>query len=434
MDQAVSSKQHIVNYVQCMEELETREFTLRKAAEELRAENSRKKQMEQSLLKKSRSDLEISRYHLQQAEEYYFDSANPPRFYGYNKEYDGEEWLREHRQKKSNIGNFMSQYPENMRDSEQVKKVLSEHGWKFEKEPLAPPIDPSPNKPKDYDNLKDIVTTYAYTSSVRYILPSILYLMFVAIPVLVMHTAGWPISLFWVITAFAAPLISAPLKIKLHTEDKKHTKEINKIYEHKLNIQRYEKGCWAYDHIYLPMFYLNEALKHEIAQREQSLALCEVSGPFLEAQAQTLLQQADIIASQKAKLYQLGIVPPDYRTLDCVIMLNSIFKNDLADTMRDAILLYDERVFRGEVLKGIQKIYDMLGKLASSMRAIESHLMNVRQEVKDMTAEMRGIASELHEHKHSLEDMVKESRATRYAAESLQRSNELLLMYEREKR
>ena len=423
MDQAVSSKQSIMNYVQSMEELETREFTLRKAAEELQKEVSRKKQLEQSMLDKSYDDLEKSNYHLKQAEEYYSETVNPPDFDKHE-----NRWT-EYKAKKSAVGRFFNKFAEGMRTPERVKKVLDEHNWKIEREPIAPPVDPTPEKPANYDEFKD--KTLDFPELGFYILGIIGFaILFGVIGLTMIEITGIPFAILQ-LTLF---IIASSILLGIYRKKDKRWKDWFNVNRYIEKCSLYERAKFAYENIYLPMFYLNEALKHEIARREQSLALCEVSGPFLEAQAQTLLQQADIIATQKAKIYQLGIVPPDYRTLDCVIMLNSIFKNDLADTMRDAILLYDERVFRGEVLKGIQKIYDMLGKLASSMRAIESHLMNVRQEVKDMTAEMRGIASELHEHKHSLEDMVKESRATRYAAESLQRSNELLLMYEREKR
>ena len=74
--------------------------------------------------------------------------------------------------------------------------------------------------------------------------------------------------------------------------------------------------------------------------------------------------------------------------LDCVIMLDSIFRNNLADNARDAILLYDERVFRGEIIQGVAKIYEMLGNLAYSMKAIEVCLVEIRDSVKTMCDEL----------------------------------------------
>lgn len=95
------------------------------------------------------------------------------------------------------------------------------------------------------------------------------------------------------------------------------------------------------------------------------------------------------------QLYSLGIVPPDYRTLDSLVMLDSIFRNDLADTMREAVLIYDERVFRNEVLRGIDRIYTMLGQLSSSMRALETRLIEVRTEVQKTHVELNTISTQL---------------------------------------
>lgn len=115
---------------------------------------------------------------------------------------------------------------------------------------------------------------------------------------------------------------------------------------------------------------------------------------FIE-QAEVLEQKANQIAEKKMQLYSLGIVPPDYRTLDSLVMLDSIFRNDLADTMREAVLIYDERVFRNEVLRGIDRIYTMLGQLSSSMRALETRLIEVRTEVQKTHVELNTISTQL---------------------------------------
>lgn len=71
---------------------------------------------------------------------------------------------------------------------------------------------------------------------------------------------------------------------------------------------------------------------------------------------------------QRKEFYSVGIVPPDYRYLDCVGVLRQIFSNDLADTMREAVLIYEERVFRGDLIRGIDKINLQLVEIKRNLR------------------------------------------------------------------
>ena len=167
---------------------------------------------------------------------------------------------------------------------------------------------------------------------------------------------------------------------------------------------------------------------------------------FLLTQAKDARRDADIIHKQKNQIYELGIIPPDYRTFDACIMLHSIFRNDLADTMREAVLLYDERVFRGEVLRGIDNIYQMLGQLTHTMAEICDRLISIDSKVDSMLEETRTISSQLYSMERSAEtsaariaDAVQESarqneqyqaailrqtQAARYSMESLERTSQ----------
>ena len=164
------------------------------------------------------------------------------------------------------------------------------------------------------------------------------------------------------------------------------------------------------------------------------------------AQIALLKNSIQTLCEKKEDLYSIGIIPPDYRQMDCVIMLHQIFRNGLKDNMADAILLYEERVFRQEIIRGIDKIYKMLGQLKDSMRAIESRLMEVKQELQmigsDMSNQLAAIADNQSRLLSEMEDaseaqasyaaaqeqwqreQLAETRASRYAAEAVQRSNE----------
>lgn len=127
------------------------------------------------------------------------------------------------------------------------------------------------------------------------------------------------------------------------------------------------------------------------------------------------------IEKTKKQLYALDIVPSDYRTLDCMIEFDQMFRNDLVDTMRQAVMIYEERVFRGEMIRGIDKIYTMLGNLTSAMRNIESTLYGIRNDVHVMSDDIYKIASSAEKFQ---EDMLSESQAACYATEALKESIE----------
>lgn len=175
------------------------------------------------------------------------------------------------------------------------------------------------------------------------------------------------------------------------------------------------------------------------AKYEKNIVLLQSN--IVKKEALALSQKADLIQKQKEKLYALNIIPPDYRTFDCALELDHIFRNDLADTMRQAILIYDERVFRGEIIKGIENIYNMLGNLAATMSNIESVLRDIKSDVHTMSNDVFNISHNMEILARTQEKMldetidanraaankqqelIAETRATRYAANAVQESN-----------
>lgn len=186
-----------------------------------------------------------------------------------------------------------------------------------------------------------------------------------------------------------------------------------------------------------------------LAEKETALAAIHAEqqaySAAVDRQIAALQPHIVTLFNQKYELYDLNIIPPDYRTLDCVLMLHQIFRNGLKDSMAEAVLLYEERVFRQEVIQGLDKIYEMLGTLNASMRAVESRLIEVKQEVQMMSSDLNGRLDQmssqmeksaknqekwqkdqaewLESQERWQEDLLSESRASRYAAEAVQSSN-----------
>lgn len=200
--------------------------------------------------------------------------------------------------------------------------------------------------------------------------------------------------------------------------------------------------------------------KEDVARAIKKQAKDEIRMQYVCAQANLLVRRADELHSKKESLYKVNIIPPDYRALDCVIMFHQIFRNDLADTMREAVKIYEERVFRQEVIRGIDKIYQMLGHLSASMSLIENRLVQIRDEVRfmsndiyqiseklsDISSSQRSLADSarqqnqtsiqlnqtLYAQQRTQEKQLAETRASRYATEALKNATDQLVWYEQQ--
>ena len=84
------------------------------------------------------------------------------------------------------------------------------------------------------------------------------------------------------------------------------------------------------------------------------------------------------IASILKQCYdESNIVPPDYRYVDCLVVLQHAFKNGLADNMKEAVLYYEQKEFRNQVIRGVNNIHDMLGHLANTMAEVRGVLNSI---------------------------------------------------------
>lgn len=74
---------------------------------------------------------------------------------------------------------------------------------------------------------------------------------------------------------------------------------------------------------------------------------------------------------------QSNIVPPDYRYIDCVAILQHAFRNGLADNMKEAVLYYEQKEFRNQVIRSVNDIHQMLSNLANTMTEIKGVLNSI---------------------------------------------------------
>ena len=168
--------------------------------------------------------------------------------------------------------------------------------------------------------------------------------------------------------------------------------------------------------------------KKSIADKEKELAT---------AFAQSCRQSAQTIRGNLAKIYEAAdLIPPDYREMDCVLAFQQIFRNDLADTMREAVMIYEQRVFRQEVVRGMDRIYRQLQNLNSSMYYIQNTLTNIRNNVSMMSQDLFQVVGKMDRMSRQMNDnselqvkLLRETQASRYAVDAIKQSQNKCVEY-----
>ncbi|MBE6654074.1 MAG: hypothetical protein E7608_01295 [Ruminococcaceae bacterium] len=138
--------------------------------------------------------------------------------------------------------------------------------------------------------------------------------------------------------------------------------------------------------------------------------------------AKNLKNQALEIDKIIQKMHSFNVIPTDYRNVGCLSELYKIFKNNLADNMREAIAIYETRVFRGEVIKSIKRIGDMIDDLSDDLYDIRRDISNMGNEIRQMRRSQDNNAA-------MQSEMLSEMRATRYANDSVNESNRIYEWY-----
>lgn len=164
----------------------------------------------------------------------------------------------------------------------------------------------------------------------------------------------------------------------------------------------------------------------------------EKESQMIDLQINEIKAKRKQLQSDLSVFYNYGIIPPDYRYMDCVIILDQIFRNDLADTMRDAIKIYEERVFRGSVIRGMDKICEKLDELSSDMSAISLRLdmidSNISRMSDDLSNYNQRLLIESENNRAVTDDLIRETQLGRYTNEKLLESNKRLEYYAEEYR
>ena len=92
--------------------------------------------------------------------------------------------------------------------------------------------------------------------------------------------------------------------------------------------------------------------------------------------------------------------------------------------MREAILLYKTWLFQGMIIEGMENIYKMMGNLSSQMQYMQKTLDNIESNTSSMCNDIYKLIELQAQQVKGQEQLLEETQCTRYAAESIKRSND----------
>lgn len=161
----------------------------------------------------------------------------------------------------------------------------------------------------------------------------------------------------------------------------------------------------------------------EAAEAEYQAA-CQKAA-LLKEQGRIIFDQYMILDKKRKAAYEVGIIPPDYRNMKCVFSLDHTFRNGLADNMKDAILLYEDKVFKGTIVDIGKGVLKSLERLDASVRELSNTMSRINDSVGLMYQDAERLVERLVEQGKTAEQILDESKATRYAMDAVKRCQEM---------
>ncbi len=165
-----------------------------------------------------------------------------------------------------------------------------------------------------------------------------------------------------------------------------------------------------------------------LAKQEYSLA--EMKSNFLLEQARICENASKKISGLLQKCYiETNIIKQDFRYIDCLMILDFAFRNDLVDTVREGIEYYETKVFHGQVIRGINNICSRLNELSAAVNGLRTELEYINENIDSLNKNSDEIISSfstsvgLQKQILTTQNQALEStKATQYATESLRNS------------
>ena len=134
------------------------------------------------------------------------------------------------------------------------------------------------------------------------------------------------------------------------------------------------------------------------------------------SEIETLITDTNSSITQISKdlneYYQANIIPPDYRNAGCVELIDYVFRNDQADTMREATLLCNQYQWHGDLMKTLHSLGQIMVGINNSINHLNTGLTSLRDDIDSFANGQTTLANE--------------TKLARYAAESTAKSMDYL--------
>ena len=124
-----------------------------------------------------------------------------------------------------------------------------------------------------------------------------------------------------------------------------------------------------------------EEKEAEARKNEKELEVFEKKAEEIEIKLKKMENQAQSIEKDIRSCYSLDVIMPSYRNLISVVILDEIFLNDKADTMREANLICDTEIRHAELMGKLDQIIHALQSLALSLQYATSVLNSINENV-----------------------------------------------------
>ena len=142
--------------------------------------------------------------------------------------------------------------------------------------------------------------------------------------------------------------------------------------------------------------------------------------PNVQVSVQEMKDSCEQIRQDLDRCYALGIVKPSYRNLISLVILDDIFINDKADTMREAMILCDVEIRHAELIGKLDEVVTALRALADSIQSIHAILNTINMNVSMISQDIY--------------KMTESQERIAYAAESVKKSADNVDTYIYQKR
>ena len=161
-------------------------------------------------------------------------------------------------------------------------------------------------------------------------------------------------------------------------------------------------------------------------ETENKIAAWEMQINFIEERKKELQKKL-------ADFYSIGLIPPDYRHADCVLMLDHFFRNDLVNTMQEAVRYYNHKLEIKEIVRGLDNIRTAVNQLNATMQSVYMQLREIDNNMYSMHRDLiNTLDRQAYQNEETTKELLEESRAGRYATEQLNKTNEKILWYKQQ--